>query len=73
MSHFLQDVAAGWLQNHPVESKRVLDLLTTVVIDYTSAQINAGADMMQVHVRFGTMCLRGVRVGMRKHVELAQE
>ena len=43
-----QDVAAGWLQKHPTESRKLLDLLTTIVIDYTSAQIEAGADMMQV-------------------------
>ena len=44
----LQTVASGWLRDHPAESRQLLDLLTTVVIDYTSAQIEAGADMMQV-------------------------
>ena len=43
-----QTVASGWLRDHPAESRQLLDLLTTVVIDYTSAQIEAGADMMQV-------------------------
>lgn len=40
-----QQVAASWLRQHPKESKALMDLLTDVVIDYTSAQIEAGADI----------------------------
>jgi len=48
-----KDVASLWLKKHPVESKQLLDLLTTVVIDYMSAQIDAGADMIQVFEAMG--------------------
>lgn len=37
-----QETASNWLNNHPTESKELLDLLTHIVIDYTSAQIEAG-------------------------------
>jgi|TARA_B110000503_G_scaffold54766_1_gene87958 uroporphyrinogen-III decarboxylase len=42
------EVGMRWLKDHPVESKQVLDRLTTVVIDYLDAQINAGVHMVQV-------------------------
>lgn len=45
-----QEVGEKWLNEHPEESKVLLDILTQTVIEYTSAQINAGADMMQVYL-----------------------
>jgi len=41
-----------WLKEHPEAAKRLMDILTDVVIDYTSAQVDAGADMIQVRMTF---------------------
>ena len=48
-----QEVASSWLVDYPMESKTLLDILTTIVIDYTSAQITAGANMMQIFEAMG--------------------
>ena len=44
----MQAVGERWLKEHPEASQRLLDVLTTVVIDYMSAQVSAGADLLQV-------------------------
>ena len=48
-----KEVGSMWLKDHPNESKALLDILTTIVIEYTSAQIKAGADMMQIFEAMG--------------------
>ena len=48
-----QEVGSKWLKESPTESKALLDILTTILIEYTSAQINAGADMMQIFEAMG--------------------
>ena len=54
-----QDIASKWLISNPLESKRLLDLLTTVVIDYANAQITAGADMIQIFEAMGEYISEG--------------
>ena len=73
-----QEIASNWLDSHPLESQKLLDLLTDTVIDYMSAQIVAGADLMQVFEAMGEFvpeekfyqwclpCLRKIAMELRK-------
>lgn len=47
------DSGERWLREQPELSAALLDLLTDVVIEYTSAQIVAGAQLMQVFEAMG--------------------
>jgi len=48
-----QEEGERWLKEHPEAAKRLMDILTDVVIDYTSAQVDAGADMIQIFEAMG--------------------
>jgi uroporphyrinogen decarboxylase len=43
-----KEIGVQWLQEHPAASQQLLDLLTTTVIEYMSAQVEAGCHMLQI-------------------------
>ncbi|CAM9160795.1 unnamed protein product [Choristocarpus tenellus] len=47
------DYGERWLQDHPQASTELMDKLTTVVVDYMEAQVEAGADILQVFEAMG--------------------
>jgi uroporphyrinogen decarboxylase len=42
------DKGVWWLENNPVASQQILDKLTTVVIEYLSAQVDNGCQLLQI-------------------------
>ena len=48
-----QNIPSLWLSEHPLESKELLDLLTTIVIEYISEQIHTGVDIIQIFEAMG--------------------
>lgn len=50
-----QGIGMEWLHEHSDASAELLDLLTTIVIEYMSAQVDNGAHMLQLFEAMGMM------------------
>mmetsp|Transcript_19829 Transcript_19829/g.45029 ORF Transcript_19829/g.45029 Transcript_19829/m.45029 type:complete len:339 (-) Transcript_19829:605-1621(-) len=49
------DIGMRWLTEHKEESLRLMDTLTTVVVQYLKSQIEAGAQLIQIFEAMGMM------------------
>jgi uroporphyrinogen decarboxylase len=50
-----KEAGMQWLNDHPEESRTLLDTLTKIIIEYMSAQVQSGAHMLQLFEAMGMM------------------
>ncbi len=50
-----KEAGMTWLNEHPEESRTLLDTLTKIIIEYMSAQVQSGAHMLQLFEAMGMM------------------
>ncbi|KAL9184708.1 hypothetical protein ACHAXT_012678 [Thalassiosira profunda] len=50
-----QHIGMEWLHSHPDASKELLDILTTIVVEYMAEQVENGAHMLQLFEAMGMM------------------